>query len=161
MNIEARIAELEQQLKRERFRLTQALALSGAGAWEWVEATDELWWQPSLFDLYGVDPATFGGRYADFENALAPEEVERVSRFVTEANAKGEYFRLVFRAKNGRSVLGIGRMENGIMHGINVDASFGACDDCPKMPRAVLNADLPPRMTGKTERVHLRPRLVA
>jgi PAS domain-containing protein len=159
---DARIAELEQILRRERFRLTQALALSGAGAWEWVEATDELWWQPSLFDLYGVNPKTFRGRYSDFENALAPEEIERVRRCVTEANTKGEHFRLIFRARNGRTILGIGRMENGVMHGINVDAGYGACDDCPKMPRAAVNAQFPddiPR--NETTRIHLRSRVAA
>jgi len=130
--INTELREAERQLKRrQQFRYAQALELAEAGAWEWDAKTDTLWWSPRMFSLYSVDPKTFGGKYADFENSLDPSEVARVTAEVRKANARGVPFRMVFRAKNGEYILSSGRMEEGIMHGINMNADHGKCVDCP------------------------------
>ena len=124
-HITARIDALETQLRRERLRLAFALKQAEAGAWEWDPVGDKLWWSPQMFELYGIDANNFGGKYKDFEKLLDPAEVQRIRDAVTDANSKRAIFRHVFRLRNGRSILGIGRVElhNGVMYGINVDVT--------------------------------------
>lgn len=145
--IAVRIEQLERQMRRERFRLNQALEMADAGAWEWDAANDKLWWSPQMFTLYSVDPKQFNGSYKDFEDALDPRCIAEVREHVDACNAQGVPFRMTFAAKNGKRILSSGRMEDGIMHGINMDARFGMCADCPKRDRQCLNCAfwLPPQ----------------
>ena len=141
-DISVRIEQIERQMRRERFRLNQALDMADAGAWEWDEAKNRLWWSPQMFKLYGVDPLSFKGTYQDFEDSLDPRCADEVRENVSKCNRAGIPFRMIFTAKNGRRILSSGRMEDGIMHGINMDAMFGMCADCPKRNEIKKNNDL-------------------
>ncbi len=126
--ITTRIVEIETTLRRERLRLQQALEANGAGVWEWYPDTDELWWSKQMFALYAINPEVFGCRYADFENAVVPEDVGRLRTATNEAVTSGKGFYHIFTLKNGRRILSVGNMdrEAGVMRGINLDATVEA-----------------------------------
>ena len=62
VNIVADVTEAkqaEEKLRVERERLRLALGAGRMGAFELDIRSDELWWSPETFDLFGVDPGSF------------------------------------------------------------------------------------------------------
>ncbi|BAY11512.1 PAS domain-containing protein [Calothrix sp. NIES-2098] len=112
------------------------LALSGAhaGSWDWEIHTGKIIWSPENYDLYGFDPSKSQIQYADWYNALHPDdragadaEVKRViEQRLPEFNCE---FRIVHPQRGICWLLALGRItfdDRGQpvrMSGINLDIS--------------------------------------
>ncbi|BCH25832.1 bifunctional diguanylate cyclase/phosphodiesterase [Mesorhizobium sp. L-8-3] len=83
----------ETELKRLSRRLGLALETSQVGVWDFDMARDELVWDDRMNELYGL-PVDDGPRtYADWRNALHPEDLERAERDFDEAiGVTGRYY---------------------------------------------------------------------
>jgi diguanylate cyclase (GGDEF)-like protein/PAS domain S-box-containing protein len=73
---ERKQAELALLEKARRLRAAETVGRSGS--WEVDLATGRMSWSDGLFDIYGVDPGTFGGNYAAAEELLHPADRPRV-----------------------------------------------------------------------------------
>jgi signal transduction histidine kinase len=71
MGAERRRVAAVEALRRTQERLS--LATSGTGIWDYDVVRDRLEWDAQMFRLFGVDPATFGHRLADWSRCLLPE----------------------------------------------------------------------------------------
>ena len=58
-----------------RDRLELATAANGIGIWELLPQQDRLMWNAPMFTLFGVDPADFGGRLADWAARVHPDDL--------------------------------------------------------------------------------------
>jgi PAS domain S-box-containing protein len=71
-------------------RLGEARALARIGNWEVDLATRAAEWSDELFDLYGVDRASFTPTLDGFCQLLSPEEADELRRHVARAEETGE-----------------------------------------------------------------------
>jgi diguanylate cyclase (GGDEF)-like protein/PAS domain S-box-containing protein len=84
---------------RERLRLAQDIARTGD--WEWDVASGSIHWSPTMYDIYGLDPATFR---PDAESAFArihPEDRERVQAMSRDLAEHGKPCQTEFRILRG------------------------------------------------------------
>lgn len=78
------VAELELAALSSDFETGQvawrlAADAAGVGAFEWDLVSGDLRWDDRLLELFGLDRATFGGRIEDFNTAVHPEDLQRVT----------------------------------------------------------------------------------
>lgn len=125
-------AEAQTQLKTLSERLR--LAASGArfGVWDFDPSTGALVWDETMFELYEVDPATFGGAYLDWTRCVHPDdlaEAEAALRRATEGPVDFDHgFRIVCPSgtKHLAAATAIDRNAQGVatrMVGVNYDVS--------------------------------------
>src|SRR6185369_3250315 len=69
---EAKQAEEKLRVERERLRL--ALGAGRMGAFELDMRTNELWWSPETFDLFGVDASTFAPTRENVLDYVHPDD---------------------------------------------------------------------------------------
>jgi PAS domain S-box-containing protein len=82
--LERRVVEGTDQLRRVNARLIEAQRVAHVGSWEWDVGTNTLWWSEELYRIYGVDPA----QVATYEGFLAhvhAEDRARVDGIVRQA----------------------------------------------------------------------------
>ncbi|MBA2389530.1 MAG: PAS domain S-box protein [Geodermatophilaceae bacterium] len=95
----------EQVLSAERRRLRDAQAIGHVGSWEMDVTAGTVEWSDTLFDLYGLDPATFAGDYGSALDCIHPEDRAKVDAASIRCRDGGEplYVRYrVTRADNGQ-----------------------------------------------------------
>ncbi|MEA1051531.1 PAS domain S-box protein [Lamprobacter modestohalophilus] len=69
--------QAEQQLIESRERLQLATDAAEFGIWDYDLERDRLFWDARMFELYGVDPAHFQGRFQDWVETLQPESLQQ------------------------------------------------------------------------------------
>jgi PAS domain S-box-containing protein len=121
------------EIKMHKERLDAALSNWGIGLWTWYAEKDELIWDKTMFELYGVDPQKFVPTYAFFEQFLHKDDKESVATAVAEAVSKKidfhTQFRIVRPDKTVRWILAKGRAtvdslgNVSMMTGINQDVT--------------------------------------
>ena len=94
---EARQAEEKLRVERERLRL--ALGAGRMGAFELDMRTNELWWSPETFDLFGVDASTFVPTRENVLDYVHPDDRAKFVRRRSDAIASGEPFFDEFRVQ--------------------------------------------------------------
>ena len=87
---ELRIAEVNQ-------RLTLAKNSAQLGIWEYDVEADRLIWDTRMFQLYDIDPDTFGARYDTWVNALHPDDRHPMQERITLALQGQREFHVEFR----------------------------------------------------------------
>ena len=111
----ARACRMEDELRRQSWRLQLATESAGIGVWEYDVRTGRLMWDAQMHVVFGVAPEQFGGTFADFAQAVHPDDLERVQREFGEALASQDQFELEFRIRRGteatRYVYGAGRIQ--------------------------------------------------
>lgn len=65
-------------LRRSEERFNLAVEMSSIGTWDWDISKGELYWSPRLREIVGSPKESFASKFADFENRLHPDDVERV-----------------------------------------------------------------------------------
>ena len=82
--LEQRVAERTRELTAQRLELKAlnrryelATTAGAIGVWDWCVADNRLVWDERMYRLHGVDPARLTGAYADWRDALHPEDRER------------------------------------------------------------------------------------
>jgi PAS domain S-box-containing protein len=48
--------QIEEELRLSEERLQLALRSAGGGVWDWDLRTDQAWWSPEMYTLWGIDP---------------------------------------------------------------------------------------------------------
>ena len=92
----SRIKQAEDELRQLHERLRKVLEYNSIGIWEWIWADEQLVWDDQMFEIYGVDPATFRGTHADWSDRLHPDDFERATtedtcRVEEEGSAANEF----------------------------------------------------------------------
>ena len=64
--------QVELEMLSVRFDI--AARAARAGVWEWQEETDEIWWNETMFAIYGV-PATFRPTYSNVCKLIHPDDL--------------------------------------------------------------------------------------
>jgi two-component system cell cycle sensor histidine kinase/response regulator CckA len=77
--------EAEEALRQSEQRLRLALAAGGMGSWEWDLASGRLYWSERLELIFGLEPGSFGGTYAEFIGLVHPDDRELVGASVEQA----------------------------------------------------------------------------
>ena len=102
VNIVADVTEskqAEEKLRLERERLRLALGAGRMGAFELDMRTNELWWSPETFDLFGVDQRTFVPTRENVLDFLHPQDRADFVKRRSDAIASGEPFLDEFRIR--------------------------------------------------------------
>jgi len=94
---EAKQAEEKLRVERERLRL--ALGAGRMGAFELDMRTNELWWSPETFDLFGVDASTFAPTRENVLDYVHPDDRAKFVKRRSDAIASGEPFLDEFRVQ--------------------------------------------------------------
>jgi two-component system cell cycle sensor histidine kinase/response regulator CckA len=77
--------EGEEALRQSEQRLRLALAAGGMGAWEWNLVSGRLFWSAAVEAMFGLEPGTFGGTYAEFIGLVHPDDRDLVGASVEQA----------------------------------------------------------------------------
>ena len=122
---ELRSAKLE--LEKLHHRMSMAANAAHIGVWEWNFQTNELIWDDWMFELYGVDKATFNGNYCVWENSIHPDDFDDViSKLTTAVSNKEEFhaeFKITLPSGETRYLNADGQIYGNKMVGINFDIS--------------------------------------
>ena len=87
----------EAELIEERRRLHDAQAIGRTGSWELDVSTNATSWSDNLFDLWGVDQATFGGDFDAVLQSIYPEDRALVDSAVAACAVSGTPIHLRYR----------------------------------------------------------------
>ncbi len=79
----------------ERLRL--ATSSVKMGIWDWDVVNDVLKWDARMYELYGLNPAFFGGVLAAWQQGTHPDDVARVTTALQEAIVDDKEFNETFR----------------------------------------------------------------
>ncbi len=106
----------------------------GIGVWKFNPGDQSLFWDKSMYQLYGVKEEDFSGHYQAWESSLTPEAKEKAVAELGQALRGEKEFNTVFeiRTKTGarRQISGIGKVlrnEAGaptMMYGVNQDVTI-------------------------------------
>ena len=90
--------ELERLLTREKQRLRESQSIGRLGSWEVDAETKTVTWSDALFELRGLDPATFDGDFSAATQFVHPDDRSRVRSAIEAATDTGEQTMLRYRA---------------------------------------------------------------
>ena len=86
-----------EELRRVSERLQLATKAAGIGIWDWDVVNDELVWDDTMYELFGIRKEDFSGAYDAWAKSLAPEDFERASAEVQAALRGEREFSVEFR----------------------------------------------------------------
>ena len=89
--------QAEVQIKEMAQRLTLATTSAHLGIWEFDPLEDRLIWDERMYELYGLDPATFSGDYEAWQRVVHPEDLPATNASVQASIAAGQDFYAEFR----------------------------------------------------------------
>jgi PAS domain S-box-containing protein len=69
---------IEEELKKSKSRLDQALTAAQAGIWEWDPVTDDVEWSDEVWKLYGLEAGKAKPTVHLWEKAVHPDDLEPV-----------------------------------------------------------------------------------
>lgn len=67
----------DQALRDSQERLALATRAGGVGIWDWTRESGKLWWDDSMFLLYGLNREDFSGAYEAWRDRLHPDDLAR------------------------------------------------------------------------------------
>ena len=71
---EGELALTSASLRRKRERLAVALRAGRMGIYEWQTGTSKVWWSPEMYDVFGIDPASFVPTLESCTALIVPED---------------------------------------------------------------------------------------
>jgi PAS domain S-box-containing protein len=83
-------SEDARRVREQQLADTQRLA--GLGSWEWDVERDTVTWTDELYEIYGLDPDSFGATLAAYLGNVHPEDRERVRDAIDQAYRAGGHF---------------------------------------------------------------------
>ena len=87
----------EFELRRSHERLAEAERVARMGSWEWDIVKNEVHWSDGLFELYGIEPHEFEGRYQPSSQRVHPDDRARTDAAVRKAIETASPIDLDFR----------------------------------------------------------------
>lgn len=95
------LQQREEQLETLSQRLELALQASGVGVWEYEPSTDTLIWDPRMRELYDAPPDRHALEFADWRDALHPDDAEAAEANFRNAIKNETGYRTEFRVLSG------------------------------------------------------------
>jgi PAS domain S-box-containing protein len=92
--------QAEAALQESEQRLQFALEAGRMGAWAWDIASGNVVWSPSLQEIHGLKPGTFGGTFADFKRDIHPDDLERILAAVGHAVETASDYHVTYRMRH-------------------------------------------------------------
>lgn len=86
----------ESGLPSER-RLKVALAGTNTGVWKWDMQTDEVYWNESMEQLFGLEAGIFEGTFEAFGKRVHPDDLLAVEQAIGAAVERGDLFETDYR----------------------------------------------------------------
>ncbi len=77
--------QIEDDLKRSEATLAEAQRITHLGSWEWIVATDRVYWSDETYRILGLDPKEFTVTLEAFYDYIHPDDRQFVQRSVDEA----------------------------------------------------------------------------
>jgi PAS domain S-box-containing protein len=90
-------ARLYGQLQQSEERLRLALDAGRMGVWDWNLLTNQIKWTENLEPMHGLVPGTFQGNFAEYEQIVHPDDLDRLRQAITRAMGGEETYDLEFR----------------------------------------------------------------
>ncbi|HEY2733416.1 MAG TPA: PAS domain S-box protein, partial [Polyangiales bacterium] len=87
----------ERQLRESEMRLRLALDATGMGTWSWNALTNEVIWDPSICQIYGVEFTTRSRTFADFLQAVHPDDRSWIEESSGRSKFNGVFNDIEFR----------------------------------------------------------------
>ncbi|HEX4353064.1 MAG TPA: PAS domain S-box protein [Polyangiales bacterium] len=87
----------ERELRESEMRLRLALDATGMGTWSWDALTNEVLWDPSICQIYGVEFTTRSRTLADFLGAVHPDDRGWMQETVGRRKFSGVFNDIEFR----------------------------------------------------------------
>jgi PAS domain S-box-containing protein len=106
------VMRTEQALKRSEARLQEAQRIAHLGAWEIDHSDGSRVWSDEVFSILELDRASQSNFYLAFENAIHPDDREKVARIYAKALADHTPFDMTYRI-----VMPDGRLKYVEVHG--------------------------------------------
>ena len=91
------MTEQRRKLEETSQRLTLALEATNAGVWELNLETKEVVWTDSMEQLFGLDPDTSDGSYAEFVDLVHPDDVPAVQESLETTTEDGDTLQVEYR----------------------------------------------------------------
>ncbi|OGR00171.1 MAG: hypothetical protein A2505_03210 [Deltaproteobacteria bacterium RIFOXYD12_FULL_55_16] len=95
--LRAQKREDEAALRRSEASLNEAQHLAQIGSWELDLAHDRLLWSAETYRIFEIDPAAFGATYADFLDAIHPDDRDFVDHAYTSSLSDNQPYDIVHR----------------------------------------------------------------
>jgi len=73
-----RLKSARKELELTEERLRQATTAGNIGIWDWRIDDDVLVWNEQMFQLFGVDETSFGGKGSDFIRSVHPGDIDKL-----------------------------------------------------------------------------------
>lgn len=90
--LEKRVQERTNKLRKMTERLMLATKSGRIGAWDWDVTSNEIWWDPMLFELYGLEDRMGENTLELFQEIIHPDDREMTfKRFEEAIDEEGEY----------------------------------------------------------------------
>ena len=89
------LKEAENALRTADERLKMALTATKMGVWDWNVQTNDLFWSPEVYEIFGVESSSLA--LETFTNALHPDDAGRVMAAARQALAEKKAFDMEFR----------------------------------------------------------------
>ncbi len=131
MIAQKQIENLKVQLQKKVEQLNLALSIGKIGVWDWDLKDDLIYWDDTMFKVFGMDPADFHNRYQDFGNKIHPEDrklvEEEIQRSIEQNKMFDIDFRVIHQDKSIHHITGRGKVtynDEGVpvrMTGTNMD----------------------------------------
>jgi PAS domain S-box-containing protein len=110
----ARSCVLEEELRRQSWRLEMATSTANIGVWQLDIASGTLTWDNAMHRMFGIDVDLFHGHMEEFLAAIHPDDRERVATELP-LLMTGDRFEIEFAIIRGdgarRQIYGCGRMQ--------------------------------------------------
>lgn len=91
--------QYEQQLKQNRERLLKSQQIGNIGDWEFDPQNEEIYWSPTMYDIYERDPELGPPEYEAIRTAYYGDDAEKHNRKLKEALEKGEPYDIDLQLK--------------------------------------------------------------
>lgn len=85
------------QLKESETLMDEAQKVAQIGSWNFDFRTDKITWSSALYDVFGVDKATFKDTYGSFLNLVIHQDKELVKKTSEYSQKTGEPFNIEYR----------------------------------------------------------------
>ncbi len=89
------------ELRANEERLQHTLEAAGDGVWDWSFGLREMYWSTRVFEILGLDPATFRPTVRAVRRRIHPDDRSGVRRTVCEHLRSGAPFSIEFRIESG------------------------------------------------------------
>ena len=93
----------EKELKESKEKLSIALEIGNIGIWEWNLHTDEMYLDPRMEKMLGLDPGRFNGTFHDFESLLSEEDITQFRNTICHSLNELSPFETIFRIKTNNN----------------------------------------------------------